>query len=495
MIAALTQSEIDVLQAHPKGRKALRRLARAMSPLDRFVPRPDCPEDHDEQTGFVRSDAKFSCCLGGTGSGKTIAAAVKTAEYVLKTKPPRPECPFWVVGESYELTCGVCWREKLAQLLPKNRYEILSWVNKRRGWPSAVGITRSASDRRFGWILEFKSYEQGLGQFKSASIGGFWCNEEVDLETIEEIQGRCRDYDSPGWADFTPIEIVSPDWPKVYDACESADKGSQFYRDGWEFFHLNTLKNDALAEGWGTRFLANVPEEMRATRQIGVFASFMGKVFKNWRYKLNVIEECQRRGELPDPIPQTRWKRIRGIDFGYNDPFVCLWVGKDSDGRYYVFDEHFAPERTTFEHAAEINSRPWSYTQPTIYGATYADRSGAQDIHDLSQLGVKCQGAITKTPGQRAVLLNDLMRTRGDGKPRLFVSAKCANLIREIDTLRWAQGTEKRNAGENPLDKDNHAIDAMGYAICSDIWSQGMGAPKPAKREWTPRFGVKFGKR
>ena len=58
------------------------------------------------------------------------------------------------------------------------------------------------------------------------------------------------------------------------------------------------------------------------------------------------------------------------------------------------------------------------------------------------------------------------------GKPRLFVMEHCENLIKEIPKYRYLdqRGTEgnKRNAAELPADCDDHAIDALRYAIYSD---------------------------
>jgi hypothetical protein len=76
------------------------------NPLNTFVPRPDHPELFDQQASFVND--KFhgiSVCRGGNGSGKSMAAAVKVARFVLNTAPPRKNCPFWIVSQSMENAC------------------------------------------------------------------------------------------------------------------------------------------------------------------------------------------------------------------------------------------------------------------------------------------------------------------------------------------------------------------------------------------------------
>lgn len=440
-------------------------------PIHLWTPRPNQPELFDEQEAFVKSKAKFSICLGGTGSGKTDAAAYKTAKYVLDTPPPRKRCPFWVIGGSYEMVASICWEEKLSKFIPAGMVESIDWMNRARNWPSAVNL-------KTGWVLEFKSYEQGRQKFQGRSIGGYWFNEEVPMSIVEEVQGRLRDYHSPGWADFTPLEVKSPEWPDKYDDPP----------EGWEFFHLNTELNTALAEGWVQRYLASIPEDMRETRRIGVFASFRGQVFKEWRQNIHVVD--------PFPIPDD-WRRIRGIDWGYNNPTCCLWVARDHDGRYYVYDEHFAAEQTLEWHAQRINQRSWNTTHP-CYGRTFADHD-PQNVREFQRWGIHCTPANKTNVIGGIELLRRFLQSGSDGKPSLYVFSNCSNLIREMRSYHWPDSTGKGARERNPMDLpvpfDDHAIDALRYAIYTEEMSRGGGwegkKVEKAQREWQ-RAGKPF---
>ena len=416
--------------------------------LFRFKPRPNSIEDHDEQEAFVNATDKFSILLGGTGAGKTEAAAVKTARYLLTTPAPRKDTPFWVIGETYEMVCSVCWTEKLSRFIPRYAIKSIDWLSQIRGWPHAV-ILQDTHGTGTNWVIEFKSYEQGRAKFQARSIGGYWFNEEVPMSIVEEVQGRCREYDSPGWADFTPIEVKSPEWPEYYDNPP----------EGWQFYHVNTLKNTALAEGWAERYLSRIPEDLRETRTIGVFASYRGQVYKEWNKQIHVIE--------PFNIPDD-WRKFRGIDFGFNNPFCCLWMAKDSDDRYYIYDEHFANEQTIQWHAAKINQRPWP-SRP-CYGTTWSDHD-AQVRRELQEYGINC------TPAKKDVmagieLIRELLMKRADGKPRLFVFDTCENLIREFRNYHWPEavgtGNRMKNPNDLPVPYDDHALDAMRYGIFSE---------------------------
>ena len=494
MATAYTPQQIRWLINNGHG-QLVKKYCAALTPLELFQPRPDIPEEYDEQTAFLESTAKFAVCLGGTGSGKTHAAAVKTARYVLNTRPPRSNCPFWIVGDTFEQVCAVCWDEKLCDLIPRDKILSIDWHKTQRNWPNAVTLKHPDNPKKRGWSIEFKSYSQGRQHMQGRSIGGYWLNEECPLEIVREVQGRCRDYDSPGWADFTPIAVISPEWPDLYDKPPT----------GWKFFHLNVEKNQYIEQEWIARYLASIPEEERETRRIGVFASFAGQVFKEFRNSIHVLDpetegpnqelaEKLDSGDIPDD-----WKRIRGIDWGYSNPLACMWVARDRDGRYYVYDEHYEAQKPNSFHVARIQERPWNDKHP-LYGGTFCDTADPQQMVEFTKLGVRCQGA-NKGIGQYPVLsrisfLRSLMMVQGDLRPKFYVLAKCKNLIRELRGYRWSNptGSQKNNNQKNaqncPVDWDNHALDAMGYACFSDAHGTGR-APTAVARLWQPRESVR----
>ena len=440
-----------------------------------WSPRPDRPDQMDEQAAFVASKARFSVCLGGTGSGKTDAAAYRTARYLLDTPPPRFRCPFWVIGESYELTCAVCWDEKLSTFIPKSEISSIHWYKQARNWPFEVLLKN-------GWSIQFKSYDQGREKLQAASIGGFWLNEMPPMAIVTEVLGRCRDYDSPGWADFTPLKAeYAREWETAYDEPP----------DGWQFYHLNTRLNDALADGWADRFLSSITEDMRETREKGTFSTFSGRVFKEWRDKLHVIP--------PFEIPRG-WRHIRGIDFGYSNPFACVWIAIPPNGEeYYVYAEHYEREQTLSHHAGRIKMVQWDTTDPH-YGATYCDPSAAQGIADLRRThGITGLVAANNDVLAGIEFVRRMLLPVASGRPRLFIFATCEQLIREIKGYHWSpsigKGLRERDAIDMPVKINDHAIDALRYAIYTHaITTRAHGGVEaiPAsstQREWVAKSG------
>lgn len=465
-LADIPDEELNLLLSAADDRE-LSVLNQILHPYYSFQSREDDPADFDQQTAFVEDfDSKFAICLGGTGSGKTLAAAHKTARYVLERPPQRPRLPFWIIGESFDQICQAAWVEKLATIIPPECIAGYEWYRTKRRWPYAVMLHHPTIPNEIGWILEFKSYEQGFGGMKAVSIGGYWCNEELPYHLLFEIQGRCRDYSSPGWADFTPVECKDPEWIEAYDDPPK----------GWTFYHLNNMRNTAKAENaeqsiaeWAEGYLETIPEDLREMRQYGKFTALRGAVFKEFRRSTHVIE--------PFRIPRD-WRKIRGLDFGFNNPTACVWVARDNDGNYYAYDEHYMAQTTICDHAKAIHKREWDYNQPW-YGPTYSD-------HDAQCRGEYAINKLPCTPARKdrnagIEILRSLMLPGRNGKPRLFIFNNCKNLIREVVGYKYPEGTTGKNPKDEPLDLNDHTVDALRYAIFSD-YSRGLDHKPESKK-------------
>ena len=115
------------------------------------------------------------------------------------------------------------------------------------------------------------------------------------------------------------------------------------------------------------------------------------------------------------PRPAARLAANPRIDFGYSNPFVCLWIAIDDDGRMYVYREIYHTRRTVKVHAAQINR----LSEGERYEFTVADHD-AEDRAALLENGIATIAANKAIrPGIEAV--QERLKVAGDGKPRLFV--------------------------------------------------------------------------
>ena len=81
------------------------------------------------------------------------------------------------------------------------------------------------------------------------------------------------------------------------------------------------------------------------------------------------------------------------MDFGSQNPTVCLWIAVDEDENWYIIDEHYESGQTIDYHAGVINSKSKNY--PVV--ATYGDPSGAQWIQEFAQRGIYITPAFKET--------------------------------------------------------------------------------------------------
>ena len=150
-----------------------------------------------------------------------------------------------------------------------------------------------------------------------------------------------------------------------------------------------------------------------------------------------------------------------GVDFGFSNPFVALWVARTPDGAAHVVDEHVRSEWALGRHLEEINGRPWPRAARVHCDPAGAGRSGQTAASDVSVL--RAAGyAVRHRPSRIAEgleLLRAALRPAA-GEPRLFVDPRCRKLVAALESYRYPDA-----GGELPL-KDglhDHPIDALRY--------------------------------
>lgn len=411
------------------------------------------PLPRGSQKLFLSSKAKVRALLGGNGSGKSITGAYAAAQY-LKAAPPRPGCPFWVIAKSYEMCGSICWSEKLKPFIHPSNILWTTWLDKSRDWPSAIRLKN-------GWVIEFKSWEQGRAAFQARSIGGAWFDEQFPQDVFLETFARTRDYNSPLWFTLTPI---SPD-VFLQDRYDNPP-------DGWEWFSLDLEDNRKsrgghVSDEWVDAFIAEVPEDFRDVRIRGKFAGFQGAVYKTLRRELHT---CR-----PMALQELgRGTIICAIDFGFNNPFVCLWIHISPDDIWTIFDEYYQARKFLEDHVNAIKSRG-------IEAAKYwADPEAAQDRAELARLGIPTATARKDVRLGIEAVQRRLM-IQANGFPRLRICSNCKNTVREMFAYKWEENsTARKEAGDDPVKKNDHTCDAARYAVLSEEKKQWVTPSKIA---------------
>ena len=157
----------------------------------------------------------------------------------------------------------------------------------------------------------------------------------------------------------------------------------------------------------------------------------------------------------------------RTLDFGFVNPFVCLWIQADRDGTVRVIDEYVRSRATIDVHAKEMKTRtPCPEEQVTATfcdpaGAGQNDVTGTSTVRELRSLGIA-------TRYRRSTILEGIELIRrairsGDGKSALVLSPRCPRLIEALQCYHYPDTGPA--TGELPF-KDgvyDHPIDALRY--------------------------------
>jgi hypothetical protein len=172
--------------------------------------------------------------------------------------------------------------------------------------------------------------------------------------------------------------------------------------------------------------------------------------------------------EAFDPATHVR-ERVGGLvkevslamDFGFRNPFVCLWVVTMYDGTTHVIDEYVQEQRTLDEHLLHIEQRACGKLRYVSCDPAGAGRNSQTAESDLAVLRRNRYVVRSRQSG----ILDGVEQIRfalrsATGEVRLFISEKCARLIKALQCYHYGKG-----GSELPL-KDgehDHLIDALRY--------------------------------
>lgn len=208
--------------------------------------------------------------------------------------------------------------------------------------------------------------------------------------------------------------------------------------------------------------LDNLTGHRKLRLRHGKWASAEGVVYPQFDSAIHVIDKA------PEFV-----RRIRTIDFGYMNPFVCQWWGFDHDGRMYLYREIYMTQRIVHDHATQINS----LSEGESYETNIADHD-AEDRATLSREGIQTLAAKKDvSPGINAVM--ERLKVQGDGRPRLYImqdalverdhalenQKKPCSTVEEFDSYIWKKSADGKPVKDVPDKIYDHGMDGMRYTV------------------------------
>jgi phage terminase large subunit len=198
--------------------------------------------------------------------------------------------------------------------------------------------------------------------------------------------------------------------------------------------------------------------------RLGLWVAAEGQVYESWDPSKHLIN----RVEIP-----SHWPRYISVDFGYVNPFVAQWWAVDDDGRMYRYREIYRTQRLVEDHARDIKR----FSQGETIRAMFCD-------HDAEgRATLEKHAGITASPARKAISegiqeVQARLRAAAGGKPRAFFMRDSlverdewcmerklpCSTEEEIESYVW-DTRNNRKKGEEPVDANNHGMDAFRYAV------------------------------
>ena len=229
---------------------------------------------------------------------------------------------------------------------------------------------------------------------------------------------------------------------------------ADFYNRGWsdEFqdwfsvkatYHENPrFSQEDIEEAKRTMSQAEFSQEYLAD-----FNTYEGQI---WNFN---FEDCT--ADLSQ-LDTSKMDVFAGLDVGYKDPTAFCVIAYDWDQeKFYLIDEYLNAERTTEQHAKEINALVEKYLIDWIYidSAAQQTRFDFAQNYDISTINAK-KSILDGISHAAGIIDND----------NLIVDQKCRHVLEAVDQYQWDQNPNLLK--ERPKHNNaSHMSDALRYGL------------------------------
>jgi hypothetical protein len=410
-------------------------------------------EPHDGQRDIHFTPSRFKVVSNGRRWGKTIFGA-REAEPCAFTR-----CPItgkaqlgWIVGPQYtdaEKEFRIFYDSMREQGVDRDSIKFLNnpdsgSLHIKTNWGfELLGRSAAHPETLVGEGLNFVLMVEA-GRHKRRTWGQFI---------------RPALSDRRGWAAFTGVPEGKTETSLLYalyqrGQSESFPAWNSWKRPSW----TNTI---TFPGGRNDPEILDAEEDLTKDefdRQYGAeFTERTGIVMQEWDDDLH----------LADLHYDQHLPLFMAVDYGFTNPFVVLWIQVDPiTEQIRVIGERRWQKLDTPEVAKDILAEFPTYV--TACRVIYPDPAEPDDTMTLERmLRIPSHASTGGSLRNRLTLIRTALHDRivPTDKPRLVIDRnRCAKLAWEMrEGYKWPEHrSEATSDSENPMDKDNHGIEALG---------------------------------
>lgn len=392
-----------------------------------------------KQVKFViNSTAQWNLAHGSVRSGKTVCTLFRFMQAVNEC----PDSDIAMIGH----TSTTIYQNAVRLIMESPQLAIYrpfcTWFPSKRElrFKDKIISTIGAKD------------EGAIGVIQGRTLSLAYCDEMTlyPESIIDMIDTRLSNPHSMGFAS------MNPSYPnhKIKQWIDKGDAGDSKYYS----LHFMLEDNPYLDKEYIDRIKNSLSGVFYKRNYLGLWCLAEGAIFDFFDRSVHTVRRA----------PAAAQYFIAGIDYGSVNAFACVLIGVNtgsytqSGKKLWVEKEYFwdpkkkGRQKTNSEFADAVQE----FLEPYGVKNIYIDPSAEAFQLELKRRGMHPVHANNDVENGIQVLTSEMK------KGNLFIMEDCPNLIREIEGYVWDSKSAERGWDE-PVKKDDHAIDALRYAIAT----------------------------
>jgi hypothetical protein len=217
--------------------------------------------------------------------------------------------------------------------------------------------------------------------------------------------------------------------------------------DDWASIQATYHENPRISDNDISEAKKAMSQAEFAQEYLADFNTYEGQVW-NFNFETQV-------GDF-ERLDTSKMDVFAGLDVGYKDPTALCVLAYDWDEqKFYLIDEYMDAERTTEQHAIEINRMISKYNIDWIYidSAAQQTRFDFAQNYDISTINAK--KSVLDGIGQVAGIIDN---------DTLFIDQRCSQALSCVDQYQWDPNPNLLR--EKPKhNMASHMADALRYAL------------------------------
>lgn len=400
----------------------------------------------------AKNTGRFRVICCGRRWGKTTVAIEE-----IKGKAIYKKSRIAYIAPTYQQARDIAWQMLVRELRP-----VIQKINESR-----LELEVLTKDRETSFIAlrGWESIETLRGQ-------------QYDLIVIDEVasmrnfQSNWQEVVRPTLTD-TKGEAIFISTPKGFN--HFYELFNQEHKDtDYKSFHFTSYDNPYIPKEELDKARKELTEDRFAQEYLADFRKTEGLVYKEFDRSEHLFNNPGFEGEEFQTV-----KTFGGLDFGTHSPAAAIEIKKDKDGVYWAWEALYKREQTDAQVADYVAALRWN--------ECYPDPESASGRLELERRGVNVRDVIKNKDSVRNGInvVRELFKAN-----RLYIHKDSVNLIWELETYSYPEKKADHNEQENPIKENDHALDALRYALMMESNSKPKSVQifRPQHSGWSRKY-------